>query len=65
MAFNFGMTVDLCGIYIYAHADFDYLDLDARSQWVSRGKTIQYCHISTTKQAINITLPATVDRFFT
>ena len=35
MAFKFGMTVDLCMVY-NAHACFD--DLDARSQWVGKGK---------------------------
>ena len=35
MAFKLGMTVDLLrGIY----ARFDDLDLDARSQWVGKGK---------------------------
>ena len=36
MAFKLGMMVDLCMAYMNAHSD--YLDLDARSQWVSRGK---------------------------
>ena len=31
------MLVDLCILYIYVHAHFDDLDLDARSQWVNRG----------------------------
>ena len=42
MAFKLGMTVDLCMayiyIYIYAHVRLDDLDLDARSQWVGKGK---------------------------
>ena len=38
IAFNLGMTVDLCMAYNYAHARFDDLDLDARSQWDGRGK---------------------------
>ena len=33
MAFSLGMTVDLCMSY-----NFDDLDLDARSQWVGKGK---------------------------
>ena len=36
MAFKLGMTVDLC-MDIYTHDRFDDLDLDARSQWLSRG----------------------------
>ena len=36
MAFKLGMTVDLYGA-IYPHADFDDLDLDARSQWIGKG----------------------------
>ena len=35
MAFKLGITVDLG---MDAHARFDDLDLDARSQWVSKGK---------------------------
>ena len=31
MAFKLGMTID-------AHAHFDDLDLNARSQWVDKGK---------------------------
>ena len=40
----------------YAHADFDDLDLDARSQWVSRGKQSQQLMLSATKQAVGIKL---------
>ena len=35
MAFKLCMTVYLC---MDAHARFDDLDLDARSQWVGKGK---------------------------
>ena len=38
MAFKLGVTVDLCMAYNYAHANFDDLDLDVRSQWVGKGK---------------------------
>ena len=36
ITFKLGMMVDLW--MPYAHAHFDDLDLDARSQWVSKGK---------------------------
>ena len=48
------MTVDLCMAY-YAHAHFDNLDLDARSQGIVRGGKNQHWNIWTTKQAINNT----------
>ena len=40
MAFKLGVTVDS----IYAHDRFDDLDLDARSDWVGKGKksTLHY-----------------------
>ena len=38
MAFKLGMAVDLYMAYYYAHARFDDLHLDARSQWVGTGK---------------------------
>ena len=38
MAFKLGMAVDL-GI-AYAHARFDDLDLDAKSQWVVKEKNL-------------------------
>ena len=38
MLFKCGMTIDLC--MADADARFDDLDLDARSQWVGRGKVI-------------------------
>ena len=38
MEFKLGMTIDLCMVYIYAHAGFDDLDLDARSQGFGSGK---------------------------
>ena len=37
MAFKLGMMVDLCLAY-NTHAHVEDLDLDARSQWVSKGK---------------------------
>ena len=38
-----GMTVDLCMAHgIYAHARFDDLDLEARSQWVGKGKKFSF-----------------------
>ena len=49
------MTVDLC----MAYAHFDDLDLEARSQWVSKS-TPKKLIISTTKQAISIKLTTTV-----
>ena len=36
MTFTLGMAVDMHGIH--AHAHFDDLDLDSRSQWLGRGK---------------------------
>ena len=41
---------------LYAHFCFDGLDLDARSQWVGKGKKNQHCMLSATKQAISIKL---------
>ena len=35
ITFKLGMTVDMYAIY--AHARFDDLDIDARSQWVGKG----------------------------
>ena len=35
MAFKLGLTVDLC---MDIHARFDELELDAKSQWVGKGK---------------------------
>ena len=46
------MTVALSMAFICAHAYFDYLDLDARSQWVGRGGKKQRGMILTTKQVI-------------
>ena len=37
MAFTLGVTVDLCMTCMHAHARFDDLDLDARSQWAGKG----------------------------
>ena len=37
MAFKRGMPVDLCMAF-FAHARFDNLDFDARSQWQGRGE---------------------------
>ena len=49
---------------IHAHVRFDSLDLDARSQWVGRGKTKnQRCMLSATKQAISSKLATTVCHF--
>ena len=39
MAIKLGMTVNLKYI-AYPHARLNSLDLDARSQWASRGKNI-------------------------
>ena len=38
MRFQLCMTVDLIMQFIYDHAIFDDLELDARSQWVGCGK---------------------------
>ena len=38
MTFKCGIRVDICMAYIYAHIRFDRLHLDARSQWLDRGK---------------------------
>ena len=57
MAITFDMTVSMV---IYAHARFDDLDLDARSQWVSRGKMYELIIISTTRQVISIKLATTL-----
>ena len=54
------MTVDVCMAYIYADARLDDLDIDARSQWVGKGKKSAFGVISTTKQTISIKLAATV-----
>ena len=40
--------------YHYTDASFDDLDLDARSQWLGRGKQTQRLITSTTKQAISM-----------
>ena len=40
MAFNLVMTVDLCMTYMLMIDRFDDIGLDARSQWVGRGKEI-------------------------
>ena len=40
-----------------AHARFNDLDLDTRSQWVGKGKQNQFWMLSATKQAISITWP--------
>ena len=47
---------------LYAHARFDDLDLDARSQWVGNGKN-QRRMLSATKQAISITLATCLLQF--
>ena len=36
VAFNVGMTVDLCMAYIYIYIYIDDLELDARPQWIAR-----------------------------
>ena len=46
-----------------AHDRFDYLDLDARPQWVGKGEKTQHCMLSATKQAISIKLATTVGHF--
>ena len=45
MAFKLGMMVDLC-MTLYAHAHFDDLYIDARSQCVGKGKQLasNYLH---------------------
>ena len=48
----------------HAHARFDDLDLDARSQWVGKGKTNQRWMLSATTQAISIKLARTVSHFY-
>ena len=48
---------------IYAHDHFNDLDLEARSQWVSKGKN-QCCMFSASKQAISIKLATTVGHFY-
>ena len=63
--FKFGMTVDFWMPYNYAHARFDDHDLDARSQWVGRGKTNQRGMLSTTKKSIRTKLATTVGHFCT
>ena len=45
---------------LYAHARVDDLDLDAISQWVSKGKKIAF---SATKQATSIKLATKVGHF--
>ena len=45
---------------LYANAHFDDLDLDARSQWVDKGKKIGVA----TMQAISTKLNTTVGLFF-
>ena len=49
---------------IRAHARFNELDLDAKSQWVGKGKN-QRCMLLATKQAISIKLATKVGPFFT
>ena len=59
--------VHLCMIYIYikhAYAHFDELDLDSRSQWVSRGKYSALNYQLSTKQVISIKPATTVGRVF-
>ena len=48
---------------LYAHARFNDLDLDARSQWIGNGKLNQRCMLSATKQAISIKLATAVGHF--
>ena len=55
------MMVSLMDV-IYAHARFDDLGLDARSQWVGKGKHQRFM-LSKTKQAISIKLATTVGQF--
>ena len=54
MAFKLGMTVDIYSC-IYAQGHFDYLDLDARSQWFGRGEIQRW---------ISSTTPVSHDREF-
>ena len=48
---------------LYAHARVDDVDIDARSQWVCKGKTPALAVLSATKQAISIKLATTVGLF--
>ena len=59
VAFKLGMAFIS---YHNAHARFEDLDLDARSQWDGKGK-IQCWIISTTKQVISIQLATMVGHF--
>ena len=49
---------------LYAHAHLEDLALDARSQWVGKGKINWCCMLSATKQAISIKLATKVGLFF-
>ena len=48
---------------LYARTLFDDLDLDARSQWISKGKK-SVVHAFATKQTISIKLATTVALFY-
>ena len=48
---------------IYTHARFDDFDLDAKSQWVGKGKIPSVTCSRKTKQAISIKLATTVSHF--
>ena len=58
MAFILGMAVGFYAWHIYAHARFDDLGLDVRSQWVGS------VDLSTSKQAISIKVATKVGLFF-
>ena len=45
---------------LYAHVRFDDLDLDARSQWVGKGKKSALHAFGNYKQAIDINVATTV-----
>ena len=49
---------------IHAHARFDDLHIDAKLQWVGKGKTPALNSLGNYKQAIHITLATMGGRFF-
>ena len=64
MAFKLGMMVDMHGIWWYAHARVDDLDLDAGHSASAKAKNQQWM-ISTTKQAMkSIKLATTTEGHF-
>ena len=54
MAFTLGRTVAVCMAYkYYAHARVDEIDLDAKSQWVGKGKISALNYLEDHHQASN------------